>query len=352
MGWQDRDYSRGNVGGSSNPLMWLVNGSVPLFTAFGIRVRMHASLVVVMVIWLVLGPGKGYAAVDHYIGPLALFTIILLHEFGHCFAARYVGGSAEDILMTPLGGLAMTRPPHRPGAMLFSTAGGPLVNVAICLVLGGVLFALTGKLPWQPWYAETPWFGIGSATDASRYVYWFYQVSWSLLLFNLLPIFPLDGGRLLQETLWYKFGYYHSMLFATMTGMIASAAAGLAVLTGLLGGGLFLILLAVSGFLTCFQMRRQLLAAGPYAFENEPDYSAAYDINAGRAVISKRRVAKLQRQAEVDRAEARAEQERVDAILEKVSKQGMQALTRGERKALARATENQQKRAGRSGIRR
>ena len=65
-----------------------------------------------------------------------LFVSVLLHEFGHCFGARIMGGRGEEILMWPLGGLAFADPPRRPWPQLVTTVGGPLVNVVICLVTG------------------------------------------------------------------------------------------------------------------------------------------------------------------------------------------------------------------------
>src|SRR5688572_26946288 len=114
MAWQDRPYYRDRDPSAGNPLMWLLTGSVPLFTVFGIRVRAHASMVLYAVLVLIFGLGPGYAWQDRVQNVTLLFAIVLLHEFGHCFAARWVGGEANDILMHPLGGLAMASPPRRP----------------------------------------------------------------------------------------------------------------------------------------------------------------------------------------------------------------------------------------------
>src|SRR4051794_14999246 len=107
MGFEDRPYYRDSTGSSGNPMMWLLTGSVPLFTVIGIRVRLHASLLVFIVLVLLFGLGEGSNVAARVQSMAVLFVIILLHEFGHCFAARSTGGSAEEILMTPLGGLAM-----------------------------------------------------------------------------------------------------------------------------------------------------------------------------------------------------------------------------------------------------
>jgi Zn-dependent protease len=68
---------------------------------------------------------------------LGLFLIVLTHEFGHAMACRQVGGTANRIMLWPLGGVAYVDPPQRPGAMLWSIAAGPLVNVALIPVFYG-----------------------------------------------------------------------------------------------------------------------------------------------------------------------------------------------------------------------
>src|SRR5579862_47844 len=126
MAWQDRHYYRDRGNSPTNPLMWLFAGSVPLFTVFGIRVRMHASMLLLIVLGLATSGMQGGLGVSNaMIGSLVLFTIVLLHEFGHCFAARWVGGEANDILMWPLGGLAYCDAPRRPWPQFVTAAGGP-----------------------------------------------------------------------------------------------------------------------------------------------------------------------------------------------------------------------------------
>ena len=113
MAWQDRSYYRDSGQGSSNPLMWLLTGSVPLFTAFGIRVRMHVSLLVLLVISLLTAEFQGGLGWKNALTfDVTLFAIVLLHEYGHCIAGRSVGGEAKDILLWPLGGLAFVDAPN------------------------------------------------------------------------------------------------------------------------------------------------------------------------------------------------------------------------------------------------
>lgn len=346
MGWEDRPYYRDRSSEPMSPLRWLMTGSVPLFTAFGIRVRAHAALIVLAGLILLFGVGAGG------VGPrvqfvTALFGIVLLHEFGHCFAARWVGGNADEILMTPLGGLAMTYAPRRPWQTFVTVAGGPLVNVVICLICGAGLFAIIGYWPLGP-------FQFGSVHERvvdSRllnwvgFLFWIYGISYGLLIFNLLPIFPLDGGQLLQSILWPKLGYYKSMLITVNVGLVGSV---LMMMVGIASFGqwfgFLVLMIGLMCLLNCINMRRMLVSQGPWAFSDEDaiDYGGGYSQrrNGGpnfRARRAAKRREKLQRQADV-------EQERIDQILAKVSASGMASLNWAERRALKKATERQRAR--------
>lgn len=335
MGYQDRHYYRDGGRGGFNPLEWLFSGSVPLFTVFGIRVRAHASLVVLIVLVHLFGLGAGFTWQDSMQSMSMLFAIILLHEFGHCFAARWMGGSADQIIMSPIGGLAMAHPPPRWWPTFVTVAAGPAVNVVICIICGAILWLTFGWLPWDP-TTFTPIGAFESWIDVARWSMWIYQVSYMLLMFNLLPIFPLDGGQMLQAILWRWIGYYKSMMFACTTGLVGGVIIGL---LGLATGRLLLTFIGISGFMNCLQMRRALQAAGPYELEDQVDYSAAYEVPKAR----RRSRWAAKRAMKLAKAE-RDEQERIDQILAKVSAQGMHSLTWFERRALRKATEHQRER--------
>ena len=107
------------------------SGSIHLFKFRGIAVYVHWS-------WFFVAFYSILTRVNHYTSPLwsaleylALFFIVLLHEFGHALACRQVGGQADQIILWPLGGVAYVDPPDRPGAVLWSIAAGPLVNVVL-----------------------------------------------------------------------------------------------------------------------------------------------------------------------------------------------------------------------------
>lgn len=338
MGWQDRDYNRQGFGAArfDNPLLSLLFGSVPLGTFFGIRVRVHASLIWLVGLSLLFGYTQGYPLHYRAVSMAALFAIILLHEFGHCFAARWVGGTADDILMWPLGGLAYANAPRRPWPTFVTVAGGPMVNVIICIICGVWLYFDLGVVQLNP-FEPLPR-TLLRVSDVSLYVWWISYTSYVLLLFNLLPIYPLDGGQLLQSILWPIMGYFRSMMVAFTTGMVGAVFLAA---YGLFGRSFILVIVAVNGFLVCYQKRLFLRHAGPEELLDEPDYSASFRPDPPpRRRLSKRFVRRAQRQLEKERQE----QARVDAILEKVSMHGMHSLSWWERRALRRATERQRQR--------
>jgi stage IV sporulation protein FB len=352
MAYQDRPYYRDSSGSTGNPLNWLVSGSVLLFTAFGIRVRLHASLLIVMILILLFGIGGfGNTASLRVQSVTMLFMVILLHEFGHCFAARSVGGDANEIVMTPLGGLAMAMAPRRPWATFVTVAGGPLVNIIICSLCAAGLYFILGVYPLGPWtfgkiypaVRDPGWWQLSS------YLFWIYATSWFLLAFNMLPIFPMDGGQMLQSILWRPMGYYKSMMLTVNIGMVGSALlfmVGLATL-GTIGGGVLLMIIAANCFINCYQQRLLLKAEGPWGFTEEQDstdYSAAYEPATPRKRRLRRWAARrAQRRALKEAREQRLEQQRIDAILAKVSAHGMHSLNWLERRALKKATEHQRK---------
>lgn len=172
---------------------------------------------------------------------LALFGIVLLHEFGHALACRQVGGRANQIVLWPLGGVAYVDPPPRPGTTLWSIAAGPLVNVALLPVFW-VLWALAGAWGWRY-----------SLPNAYEWVKTIFVINLVLLIFNLLPVYPLDGGQILRSLLWFVIGRARSLLLASAIGIVGVAGLiSLAVLTqnwwlGVVG--VFILLNCWGGFM-------------------------------------------------------------------------------------------------------
>jgi|SRR5215469_8767450 len=183
-------------------------GSVRLFSYSGITVFLHWSWFFIAV-YMINRRGGGYSSIGWNVAEyLALFLIVLLHEFGHALACRQVGGTANQIVLWPFGGVAYVDPPPRPGATLWSLAAGPLVNVALLPVLLGIRM-LADSAGW----AQT-------APDVAKLV---NAVSWineALLIFNMLPIYPLDGGQIVRSLLWFVVGRARSLWVATILGFV------------------------------------------------------------------------------------------------------------------------------------
>jgi hypothetical protein len=147
-----------------------------------------------------------------------------------------VGGQANQIVLWPLGGVAYVKPPQRPGAVLWSIAAGPLVNVALFPVLSVLaLVSRTGVSPER-------------ASNAGNFIYAIWLVNLVLLIFNLLPIYPLDGGQILRSLLWFIFGRAHSLMIAAVVGF---AGVGGLVLLAIWAQSIWLGILAVFVLLNC-----------------------------------------------------------------------------------------------------
>jgi Zn-dependent protease len=187
-------------------------GSIRLFRFAGIVVFLHWSWFLVAV-YEINGRGRSYSSLAfNVLEYLALFLIVLLHEFGHSLACRSVGGEANQIVLWPLGGVAYVNPPPRPGATLWSIAAGPMVNVALLPVLLG-LGLLSQSLGW----AE-------SMPNLHALLRSIAIINVGLLVFNILPIYPLDGGQMLRSLLWFVLGRARSLMVATIIGFIGVVA--------------------------------------------------------------------------------------------------------------------------------
>lgn len=197
-------------------------GTWPLFQFRGIRVFLHWSWFLVAVYHI--NQGKG---IFPHIGwdiavYVSLFAIVLIHEFGHAFATRQVGGTADRILLWPFGGIAYVQTPPRPGGYLWAIAAGPLVNVALFPVLYGLLAIYTNPLDFDYSCMIT---ASGEISYLPYFLYRIFLINTGLLIFNLIPAFPLDGGQLLRGLLWYKLGPVRSLWYAAWTGLIIGVTA-------------------------------------------------------------------------------------------------------------------------------
>ena len=152
---------------------------------------------------------------------------LCLHEFGHAFATRQVGGIAERILLWPFGGIAFVQTPPRAGAYLWGIAAGPLVNVVLWPVLYFVV-SIYGD-PFH-FYATGPLGADGYLETLPLFLHNIFWINTVMLIFNLIPAYPLDGGQIFRGILWFFVGPMKSLLIAAWTGLILGGAAMIFVL--------------------------------------------------------------------------------------------------------------------------
>lgn len=222
--------------------------SIRLFSFAGIEVFLHWSWFLIAVYEIQGGLGRRYSSIVWNIAEyLSLFLIVLIHEFGHALACRQVGGNANRIVLWPMGGVAYVDPPPRPGATLWSIAAGPLVNV--------VLFPILWIVVRGSRIAGLP----TSQHDLFLLLQAIFYINFGLLVFNLLPIYPLDGGQILRSLLWFVLGRARSLMVATVLGLVGVLGF---VALAFFRGSLWFAALAVFVLMNCwagFQHARTLL---------------------------------------------------------------------------------------------
>ncbi|QJW92764.1 site-2 protease family protein [Frigoriglobus tundricola] len=393
-----------------DPMSW----SIPVFRAFGIQVKVHIFFFVITIglflRQLTLLQYQNVWWLDIFLlTVVVLFVSVLLHEFGHCFGARHVGGEASEILIWPLGGLAFTDIPHRWRALFVTVAAGPAVNLLICLVCA-IGISAAGFVPSlnplaDPYKTEVTRFKdgrvftssvtaklykIGTTTNeeptsreldekkadyrkrhntestpkvtdaeydaylaemgyeravAPLWVVWAFRIfwlNWILFLFNLIPAYPLDGGQLLQAVVWARTDHRRGVVVAAYTGfavavifLIVSIAANEALFLGL---ALFML------YSASMKLMQLEMDEGPFGY----DFSAGYTSleKDDEPVPQPKRPGAFTRwwQARKARKAARAaeqrlrDEERMDQLLEKISRSGPGSLTDEERQFMRRVS--------------
>jgi Zn-dependent protease/CBS domain-containing protein len=214
-----------------------VGWSIKLFDVGGTAVRIHMTFFLLLA-WIGAihwARGGAAEAVDGIIFILLLFVSVVLHEFGHVLAAKRYGINTPEITLLPIGGVAsLERMPEKPSQEIAVALAGPLVTLLIVVLLTLVLgarFDLTQMAQLEQ--AQSTMTGRVAAANGA------------LLLFNLIPAFPMDGGRVLRALLAIPMGYTRATRTAATIGQ------ALAILFGFMGlfGNPLLVLIAVFIFL-------------------------------------------------------------------------------------------------------
>lgn len=205
----------------------------------GIDVKIHVTFLLLLA-WLgaMRWQTGGLAGAAEGVGfTLLLFLCVLLHEFGHAFAARAYGIRTPDITLLPIGGVArLERMPDKPVQELVVAIAGPAVNVVIAAIL---FFVLAAKFRFSE-LADLD--QLGESLPANL-----LAVNVMLVVFNAIPAFPMDGGRVLRALLAMKFDY---VLATTIAARVGQVLAGGFAVAGLLGfGSPMLVLIAAFVFM-------------------------------------------------------------------------------------------------------
>ena len=221
----------------------------------GIPIRVHFTLLIVLPIFgYNFAEGSEFAKVfkDHplswgMLAAIGLFISVALHELGHSFVSIAKGFPVRDIILLPIGGIAsLARIPERPRDEFWVAIAGPLVSLA----LFGTLFGL----------------GIGDklfgSAELANYCLLLGWINLSLFLFNLLPAFPMDGGRILRAALAARKGRLAATRIAARCGKICAllfAIVGIWGLPGLLPPSLMLVVIAIFIYFSAGSEYRQVL---------------------------------------------------------------------------------------------
>jgi Zn-dependent protease len=346
-----------------DPLSW----SLPIGRLFGITVRVHLLFPFVaagLILRVALTKGSPPDAwIDAAIVMALLFVSVVLHEFGHCFGARLVGGDAQDILIWPLGGLANCEVPQTPRANLLTAAAGPFVNLVLCIVCGVLLYF--GHAPgiqpiWNPlegyhcrgeptangptiqvaaWNSTEP-VSVHPYSHEALLTHLFY-VNWLLFCINMVLIgFPLDGGRIFQSILWFFVGYRQATFCAVIAGIIVTVIVGLyaIVYQEVLALGLAFFI-----YISCMHQWHVLelgsddsvfgydFSQGYTSLEREHGVAAAPG-PPKQSWFQRWRQQRALKKAQREQERRESEEQRMDELLEKISTRGMAALTDEERR--------------------
>ena len=252
-----------------------MNWSIKIGSLFGIDLKVHLTFLLIL-IWGAFNYGGSAGPLYGVVVILALFTLVVLHELGHSLAAMGFGIPVKDITLLPIGGVArLERMPEKPMQELVVALAGPLVNVVLALLLLPVVTSLAAlqsvelsiRLITQPGV-------LGLLT----FLLW---ANITLVIFNMIPAFPLDGGRVLRAALGFFASYQKATSIAVNVGRLFAVAIAI---YGIYDGQIFLTVIsffifvvggqegqavAVRSILRNVQVRQALksnsIALSPYA---------------------------------------------------------------------------------------
>jgi Zn-dependent protease len=321
-----------------------MNWTFPIGRLFGIPIRMHWLLAILMAGRIVGSWSEfGLWGLQWMTATMAILMFsILFHELAHCWMGIRLGGHAEKILLWPLGGLAYVGHTGPPADQIKISGVGPLSSFVLGGLCAGALVATGASWTWRwldPW---APWWPYG-LTTAQGFLLHAVKLNFMLGMFNLLiPAYPLDGGQMLHSFLLARYGAHRAAVSASSIAIPVGIAMAV---WGVAREEFNLILIGVWIMLEAFQLRYLAkigeLESHP-AFGNAPPEYAYMPGPEDRPRRpgwfarwrQRRAAARLRREAVADAAL----RERVDAVLDKVSREGIGRLSAEERRILDQAS--------------
>ncbi len=330
----------------------LISRDFRIGSAFGVEVRMYwlAAILVPLLTLRWCWPAASSAIEALFLTAVTfalLFVVIWTHEMGHIAGGWRFAIRSDLITLSPMGGVAhLSAPMPTPRIDLWVTLAGPVVHFAWLLVCWPLLL-------WLP----VDWARIDAWTfNPLRFVLWFLvEVNWTLLLFNLLPFFPMDGGRALRALLAMRWHPNRVTMWVTSLGIAGGVALAL---WGLMRPGTYgaiWLLIGIVNVQACLRERQLARHAPIYGlgatevrapWQQDPEAwkrGAAGDHDRPRlhrpSWLTRWRNRRSARREEQAREQAAALDREVDAILERVHRHGMASLSARERKVLQRASQ-------------
>ncbi len=217
-----------------------IPGSIASVRLFGVPIRLHFTFVLLFVFLVVAGIGEGQSGLMNAVYITALFGSVALHELGHALVGRRYGVRTLEIVMFPIGGVARLEQPPKPRQEFWIALAGPLVNVVIAAGLFAALVWRHGLLPID---------ALTKPTDANL-LERIATGNLVLAAFNLLPAFPMDGGRILRSALALRRPPEQATRLAARAGQFLAIALGL---YGLLAANYLLVFIAFFVYLGAAQ---------------------------------------------------------------------------------------------------
>jgi len=322
---------------SQSPMFW----SFPAGSLLATRIRISVFFPLLFLVLLFRLDAQVALAVA-----AILLVSTLLHELlGHVLIARYTGGAGNEVLLWPVGGLAYVQPTNTFTSQFFTAAGGPLVNLVICLAfLPTILWVDGGTRAFNPFVLPIAEF---SAAWFEEFLILVFFINWLSVLVNLLPIYPLDGGRMLEACL---IGQGTTTERKRLCLNIGTIAAIILSAIGLMFDNVWAVFLA-----SLLLVLNVLESVNVQFGESFDDSFMGYDFSQGytslersasqtnvarKSFWARRREAREAKKALHLAEQRQREAEQLDALLAKVHTHGIAALTPHERKFLDRTSKN------------